>query len=131
MGNLRRRNRGFGWGPSIQIHQEMFAKDITCVSYCWGCWWGSREGKTEILAFGVPAQWSWLCFYSARTQVQSLAQGSDLKDLALPQLWCKSQPWLRSDPWPGNSMCREVAKKEKKEKTSLPLWSHFLVRVCV
>ena len=26
------------------------------------------------------------------------------KDLALPQLWLRSQLWLGSDPWPGNSI---------------------------
>ena len=27
------------------------------------------------------------------------------------------QLWLRSDPWPGNSVCRGVAKQEKKNYT--------------
>ena len=25
-----------------------------------------------------------------------------VKELVLPQLWCRSQLWLRFDPWPGN-----------------------------
>ena len=46
--------------------------------------WGSEPG---------PAQW--------------------VKDLALLQLWCRSQLQLRSDPWPRNSMCHGAAKKRK------------------
>ena len=33
-----------------------------------------------------------------------------VKDLALPQLWLRSQLWLGSDPWPGNSICCREAK---------------------
>ena len=36
-----------------------------------------------------------------------------VKDLALPQLWHRLQPWLGSDLW--NSICCEVAKKEKNQ----------------
>ena len=39
-----------------------------------------------------------------------------VRDLVLPQLWRRSQLWLRSDPWPGNSICRGAAKKEKRKK---------------
>ena len=39
-----------------------------------------------------------------------------VKDLALPKLWSRSQLRLRPDPWPRNSVCRGVAKKEKKKK---------------
>lgn len=35
-----------------------------------------------------------------------------VQDLILPQLQC----WFRSDPWPGESVCRGVAKKEKEEE---------------
>ena len=38
-----------------------------------------------------------------------------VKDPVLPQLRCGSQLWLRSDPWPGNSMRRGMAKKEKNK----------------
>ena len=34
-----------------------------------------------------------------------------VKDLVLPQLWCRLQLRLRSDPWPRNSICYMVAKK--------------------
>ena len=40
-----------------------------------------------------------------------------VKDLALLRL--RWQLWFGSDPWPGNSICRGEAKKEKNEiKTS-------------
>ena len=39
-----------------------------------------------------------------------------VKDLVLLQLQRRSQLQLRSDPWPGNPICRGVAKKEKKKK---------------
>ena len=35
-----------------------------------------------------------------------------LKDLALPQLVCRSQEQLGSDPWPGNSTCHRATKKD-------------------
>ena len=38
-----------------------------------------------------------------------------VKDLALPQLWPRSQLCLGSDPWPGNYMLRGSQKKEKKK----------------
>ena len=42
-----------------------------------------------------------------------LVRHSGLKKLALPQLWCRSQLWLRSDPWPGNSIsCRVLPPKK-------------------
>jgi len=47
------------------------------------------------------------CLCRAKTQVQSLAWNSALKDLALLQLW------LRSDPWPGNSIWHGADKKKK------------------
>ena len=34
--------------------------------------------------------------------VGSLAWGSRLKDMVLPQLWCMLQLWLRFNPWSGN-----------------------------
>ena len=39
-----------------------------------------------------------------------------IKDPALPQLQCRWQLWLRFDPWPRNSICHQVAKKEKRKK---------------
>ena len=35
------------------------------------------------------------------------------------QLWLRSQLWLGSDPWLRNSICHEVAKKEKKKKNRM------------
>ena len=51
--------------------------------------------------------------------IPSLAQW--VKDLALPQLWRRSELWLRSDPWPGNCICLRVAKKEKKKRKILKI----------
>ena len=50
--------------------------------------------------------------------VWSLAQHSGLKDLALLQLWCRSQLWLRFSPWPGNFHMPQMwlGKKKKKKK---------------
>ena len=59
-------------------------------------------------------QQDWRCLCSTRTQVQYLALLSRLKDLVLPKLWCRLQLQLGSYPWPGNSICRRVAKKERK-----------------
>ena len=36
-----------------------------------------------------------------------------VKGLVVAQLWLRLQLWLGSDTWPRNSICREVAKKEK------------------
>ena len=38
-----------------------------------------------------------------------------VKDPALPQLQVNLLLWLGYDPWPGNSICRGVAKKKKKK----------------
>ena len=51
---------------------------------------------------------------SARTQVQSLAQHSGLKDPVLLQLWCRLKLWLGFDPWPGNFHVLRVYPKQKK-----------------
>ena len=39
-----------------------------------------------------------------------------VKDLALPQLWCRWQLWLRFDPWPRNFHMPQVQGGKKKEK---------------
>ena len=64
------------------------------------------------------AQPPWQCLCSSRTQAQSLAWHSGLKDPALPQLWYGSQLRLKSDLWPRNSICCWVAKKEKAKQLS-------------
>ena len=65
---------------------------------------------------GVPAvvQQDWRDLWSAGAQVQWV------KDLPLSQLRLRSQLQLRSDPWPGNSICLQVAKKEKKNAFNTP-----------
>ena len=61
----------------------------------------SRHGDNgPDLTPGVPTvtQWDQLCLCSARTQVWSQALAQQVKDLALPQLQCRLQLWLRSYP---------------------------------
>ena len=43
-----------------------------------------------------------------------MAQG--LKDLALPQLWGRSQLWFKFDPRPGNFYMLQVQSKEKNRQ---------------
>ena len=43
------------------------------------------------------------------------------------QLWHRSQLCLGSDPWPGNSICRGVAKKEKNFLMTPILYSHVTI----
>ena len=38
-----------------------------------------------------------------------------VKDLALPQLWCRSQFWLGFSPWPGSFHMPRVWQKERKK----------------
>ena len=54
-----------------------------------------------------------------------------IKDLALPQLWCRSQLWLGSDPWLQKSICHRVAKKEKQKKNkAAKVSSHPAIKLC-
>ena len=74
-----------------------------------------KKKKKKLIKKGVPAvvqcdRW-YLC--STRMQVWSLARHSVLKDLALLQLWPRSQLRLGSDPWARNSMCHRAANKWK------------------
>ena len=62
------------------------------------------------------AQQDQQCLCSTRTQVPSPARHSGLKHLALLHLWYGSQLRIGSDPRPGNFICQEAAKKEKKKK---------------
>ena len=49
------------------------------------------------------------------------------KDLALPQLLCRSQLQLRSNPWNRNSVYLRAAEKEKKkEKNFLSYARHWI-----
>ena len=51
---------------------------------------------------------------AAEVQVQSPAQRSGLKDLALPQLRCRSTLWLGFSPWLGLPDAAGAAIKKKK-----------------
>lgn len=54
------------------------------------------QGHLKNSSPGLPAvaQWNWWCLCSTRTQVQSPAQHSGLKDLALLHLWLGLHvPW--------------------------------------
>ena len=42
--------------------------------------------------------------------------GTWVKDLALPQLWCRWQWWLRFDPWPRNFHIPQVQGEKKKRR---------------
>ena len=42
-----------------------------------------------------------------------------VKDMALPQLWHRSQLWLCSDCWPVNFMCHGATKNGKKKRKVL------------
>ena len=53
---------------------------------------------------------------SNRTQGSIPSPAQWVKDLALLQLWLRSQLQLRSNLWPGNFICYEAAKKKKKKK---------------
>ena len=56
------------------------------------------------------AQWNQQCLCSTRMWIKSPAWYGGLKDLELPQLW------LKLDPWPGNSIYRRAAKKKGKKR---------------
>ena len=70
--------------------------------------------KNKVSYPGVPSvaqKDRHLC--NTRTQVQSPASHSGLKDPVLSQR--RSHLWLGSDPWPGNSICCGAAKKENNK----------------
>ena len=53
---------------------------------------------------------------AAEARVRSLAQHSQLRDLALPQLQKRLQLWLRFSPWPKNFHMPWVQLFKKKKK---------------
>ena len=58
---------------------------------------------------------TWCCLCGSEVSLSSLAQW--VKDLALLQLWFKSQLWLRFNPWSGNfHMTQGSQKKEGKKE---------------
>lgn len=58
--------------------------------------------------------------------------GRSVKDLALPQLQCKSQLWLGHGPWPGNFHTPSAAERKQKCR-SMDEWIKKMgcVGVCV
>ena len=52
--------------------------------------------------------------YKVKTNIKFLLQW--VKDLALPQLWHRSQLQLRFNPWPRNFHMQWKQKKKKKKK---------------
>ena len=60
---------------------------------------------------------------AVEARVQSWAWHSGLKDPELPQLWHRSQPWLRFNPRPGNfHMLQGQVQPLKKEKKKRFMW---------
>ena len=55
---------------------------------------------------------------AAEVQVRSLAGGSALTDLVLPQLQHWLQLWLRFNPWPGTSTCCQCGHEKKKRRST-------------
>ena len=62
------------------------------------------------------ALWDWWHLGSTGTQVQPWP-AQWVNNLALPQLWLRSQLRLRYDPWPRNSISSRAAKMEEKKKS--------------
>ena len=54
-----------------------------------------------------------------------------LKDLVLPQLWCRLQLQLASDPGPGNSMCCGAAKKEKRKRVAFSVFTGNIYEIAL
>ena len=50
---------------------------------------------------------------TVEAHVQSSAWLNELKDLALPQLWYRSQLWFILNPWPGNFYMPQVEPFKK------------------
>ena len=71
------------------------------------------------------AQHDWWHLWNAEMHVQSTAWHSGIKDLVLPQLWCRLQVRLRSDLCPGNSICFRETKKEKTKRILHPATLSF------
>ena len=68
---------------------------------------------------GVSAVAQWVddlaYLYGIACSIPGLTQW--VKDLVLPQLWCRSQMWLRFYLWPGNfHLLRVWLKKDKKKR---------------
>ena len=74
------------------------------------------------LKMGIPSVAQWVndpaCFRGHAISIPRLEQW--VKDLALLQLWCSFQPWLRFDPQPGNFNKPWVQSKKKKQTIPLP-----------
>ena len=60
-----------------------------------------------------------VAWVAAKVQVQSSAWLSELKDLLLPCLQCRSQMHLRFHPWPKNFYMPWVWPLKKKKKRIL------------
>ena len=61
------------------------------------------------------------------------AVAQQVKDQALPQLWHRSQLWLRFDPWPRNFHVPQVwlGKKKKKWKDNLGIRAPTVFSTCI
>ena len=75
---------------------------------------------------GVPTVVQWVknltaaAPVTAQAWIQSFTQHTSLKDLALLQMQCRLQLWLRFSPWPGNfhmSWVRPLNKQITNKRT--------------
>ena len=76
---------------------------------------GPNEIRQKLPGGSTVVQGIKWCLWNAEMQVQPLAQHSGLRIMCCHSC-SRLQLHLRFDPWPGNSLCHEATKKEKKKK---------------
>jgi len=123
---------GFGLLPWSQGPTEWRDRSLTF------CFWLLRTPLPVAVAVGLPARGRGKKreFLSSLRGAMGLAVSWEhwdagwipspalwLKDPAMPQFQLGSQLLLWSDPWPGNSICRRVAQKEKKRNLQHTNWN--------
>ena len=92
-------SRGWmGWGGGKGVGSD-----------CWGVWSDAKDWSLEVTTAQLCEDTKNHCWISAvaqwdknPTEAQDWPGCSGLKDLALPQVRCRSQLWLRFNLWPRN-----------------------------
>ena len=92
------------------IWKESGEQSVICLHIGTSCsnwgkgklWWKTQPPFKNYLGVPTVAQW--------------------VKDLALRQLWCRSQLWLRFSPWPRNFHMLQGHRKKKKKSF---FWPHL------